>query len=137
MKQSRLDKFISEQTEYTRSQIKVMVKKGEVAVDGVTAKDPGMKITAGKNIVTVLSKTIGFSEHTYVLLNKPAGYVSSTDEMTAEQLWSLCLRICGKKVCFPQEGLIRIRWELCLSPMTENWRIVCFHQAGIYRKFIL
>lgn len=101
MKQSRLDKFISEQTEYTRSQIKVMVKKGEVAVDGVTAKDPGMKITAGKNIVTVLSKTIGFSEHTYVLLNKPAGYVSSTDEKDGRTVMELVPENLRKKGMFP------------------------------------
>ena len=40
----RLDKFLCDSGAGTRSQVKVLIKAGQVTVDGVTVKDSSMKI---------------------------------------------------------------------------------------------
>ena len=75
----RLDKFIADRTEYSRAQIKLIVKKGSVSVDGVTVKKSDMQINPENQTVCVEGKNLVHREHTYILLNKPKGYVCSTD----------------------------------------------------------
>ena len=54
----RLDKYLSECTGKTRSQVKALVKKGLVTVDGVPAKSPDMKIDETSSAVTMDGKTL-------------------------------------------------------------------------------
>ena len=49
----RLDKFLADAGAGTRSQVKQMIKSRRVQVDGVTASDPGMKVQAGEQTVTL------------------------------------------------------------------------------------
>jgi 16S rRNA pseudouridine516 synthase len=79
MKQIRLDKFIGERTEFSRSRIKELAKKGEITVDGVCIKSPDAKITPETQKISVCGRELVYREHTYVLMNKPEGYVCSTD----------------------------------------------------------
>ncbi|MCC8135735.1 MAG: rRNA pseudouridine synthase [Ruminococcus sp.] len=79
MNQIRLDKFVSERSEYSRSQIKNLVKKGEIRIDGAAAKSSDVKIDPENQKITVCGTEIIYRDKTYVLLNKPAGYVCSTD----------------------------------------------------------
>lgn len=89
MKQIRLDKFVGERTEFSRSQIKNLVKKGEIRIDGTAAKTPDVKINPEEQKITVCGNEIVYREHTYVLLNKPEGYVCSTDEKDGETVMKL------------------------------------------------
>ena len=52
----RLDKFIADRTEYSRAQIKLIVKKGSVSVDGVTVKKSDMQINPENQTVCVEGK---------------------------------------------------------------------------------
>jgi 16S rRNA pseudouridine516 synthase len=79
MNQIRLDKFISERTQYSRSQIKELVRKGNILLNGTPVKKPDIKINLTSDSVNVCGQEIIYREHTYVLLNKPEGYVCSTD----------------------------------------------------------
>ena len=54
----RLDKFISERTEYSRSNIKELAKKGQLSVNGIVEKAADRKIDSDKDTVSVLGKTI-------------------------------------------------------------------------------
>lgn len=89
MNQCRLDKFISERTEFSRSQIKQLFKKGEIFVDNIPAKSYDIKITPENQIVTVCGKNLSASKYKYLLLNKPAGYVCSTDEKDGKNVLEL------------------------------------------------
>ncbi len=99
--QMRLDKFVCERTEYSRSQIKVLVKKGDVKIDGVSAKTSDVKINPEEQKITVCGEELTYRSHTYVLLNKPAGYVSSTDEKDGETVLSLVPQNLRTKGMFP------------------------------------
>lgn len=97
----RLDKYISERTEYTRNSIRELVRKKQVSVDGVTAKAPDMKIDPEKAAVTVCGKQVCASEHRYILLNKPEGYVCSTSDHDGRNVMELIPPELRAKEMFP------------------------------------
>ncbi len=64
----------------TRSEIKTLVRQGAVTVNGQTVKDPGMQIEPLLDVVTLDGETIRYRDKVYVLLHKPAGVVSATED---------------------------------------------------------
>ncbi len=97
----RLDKFISERTEYSRSQIKQLAAGGNIKVGGATAKKADIKIDPEKDSVEVCGQLIRSEKHRYILLNKPAGYVCSTDEKDGPTVLSLVPPEMRTKGLFP------------------------------------
>ncbi len=79
-KQIRLDKYLSDSTPLSRSQIKAGIKKGQVSVNGVTCTDPGYKVTPGADEICSMGQPIGHQEYHYFMLNKPAGLLSATKD---------------------------------------------------------
>lgn len=76
----RLDKFLCETGFGTRSQVKEMLKKGQVTVNGVAAKKPEQKIDEHKDRITCQGKTASYEKYVYYMLHKPAGVVSATED---------------------------------------------------------
>ena len=101
MAQVRLDKYISERTEYSRSQIKELAAKGRITVDGAAVKRPDVKIDAENADVTVCGQALRSSRFRYILLNKPQGYVCSTDDKDGETVISLIPPEMRTKGMFP------------------------------------
>ena len=101
MAQIRLDKFISERTEYSRSRIKELAAKGKITVDGMTVKRPDDKIDPDTAVVAVCGQEIKSQRYSYILLNKPQGYVCSTDDKDGETVLKLIPPEMRKKGLFP------------------------------------
>lgn len=80
MAQIRLDKFISERTEHTRLKVKEMAKQGRITVNGEIIKKTDVKIEAETADVYVCGERIRNNIFRYILMNKPDGYVSSTED---------------------------------------------------------
>lgn len=76
----RLDKFLADMNIGTRSQVKQMIRKKQITVNGVTALRPEQKVDCGKDTVAVSGKTISYEKYRYLLLHKPAGYVTATTD---------------------------------------------------------
>ena len=76
----RLDKFLCDSGAGTRSQVKVLLKAGRVTVDGKVEKDNGRKIDPAVHVVTLDGETLGGKRRMVVMLNKPAGYVTATED---------------------------------------------------------
>ncbi|MBB6691841.1 rRNA pseudouridine synthase [Cohnella xylanilytica] len=76
----RLDKMLGNLGYGTRSGIKALVRQGAVTVNGAAAKDPGMQIDPEKDEVVLDGERIAYRDTVYVLLHKPAGYVSATED---------------------------------------------------------
>ena len=83
----RLDKFLCSTTAYTRSQIKAVLKSGRVTVDGIAAKDGSMKI--GTQQVCLDGEILGAVGTVVVMLNKPAGFVTATEDKTEKTVMEL------------------------------------------------
>ena len=76
----RLDKFLTNAGVATRSQVKVILKTGRVRVDGIAVKDGSVKIDPEKQAVTLDGEPIGGKRRMVVMLNKPEGFVTSTED---------------------------------------------------------
>lgn len=77
----RLDKMLSHLGYGTRSELKKMTKSGAVTVNGKVIKDSGWKVHPDEDCIKVNGEKVFFREHVYVLLNKPAGVISATEDV--------------------------------------------------------
>ena len=75
----RLDKFLSDSGAGTRSQVRLLLKAGRVTVDGVPCRDGSLKIDPTARIC-LDGAALGGRQRTVVMLNKPAGYVTATED---------------------------------------------------------
>ena len=76
----RLDKFLSVTATATRKETAKAVRSGGVAVNGVTAKRADLQIDPERDAVTYFGRPVAYKQYRYVLLNKPDGYVSATED---------------------------------------------------------
>ena len=85
----RLDKFLCDSGVGTRSQVKAILKSGRVTVDGRPEKDPGKKIDPRTQIIMLDGETLGGKQRTVVMLNKPAGFVTATEDPVEKTVMEL------------------------------------------------
>ncbi len=85
----RLDKFLCDSGAGTRSQVKQMLKAGRVTVDGRVEKDNGKKIDPEKQVITLDGEILGGKRRAVVMLNKPAGYVTATEDPVEKTVMEL------------------------------------------------
>ncbi len=76
----RLDKFLCDCGVGSRSQVKGILKAGRVSVDGCVVKDGSQKLDPEKQAVTLDGETLQVVGRVVVMLNKPAGYVTATED---------------------------------------------------------
>ena len=76
----RLDKFLCDSGAGTRSQVKVILKAGRVTVDGKVEKDNSRKIDPATQVITLDGQVLGGKRRAVVMLNKPAGFVTATED---------------------------------------------------------
>ena len=75
----RLDQYLTLAGEGSRSQVKQFLKKGLVQVDGITEKQAKRKVL-GNEQITLNGKPVYYEEHCYLMLHKPAGVVTATED---------------------------------------------------------
>ena len=85
----RLDKFLCDSGAGTRSQVKVMLKAGRVTVDGKVEKDNGRKVDPKTQTITLDGEVLGGYRRIVVMLNKPAGFVTATEDKTERTVMEL------------------------------------------------
>ena len=76
----RIDKFLSECGVATRKEAVKAGKAGLVTVNGKCVRDLSEHLNPESAVVTFLGKKVEYRRFTYVMLNKPEGYVSATDD---------------------------------------------------------
>lgn len=76
----RLDKFMADNGVGTRSQVKAILKSGRVTVDGIPERDNSRRIDPESQEICLDGEILGGKRRTVVMLNKPAGYVTATED---------------------------------------------------------
>lgn len=76
----RLDKFLCEMNIGTRSQVKTLIKQGTVTVNGQKAVSPEQKIDPKQDSICFKGEPLNYRAFEYFMLNKPAGYVTATED---------------------------------------------------------
>ena len=79
MKKERLDKLIASQGLLSRNDVKTMVKRGEVSVNGAIVKDSSIKVSYEDDI-KIKGESLSQTEYVYIMLNKPKGVVSASED---------------------------------------------------------
>ena len=97
----RLDKFLSNAEVLTRSQCKIAVKRKLITVNGVVVKDASIKINEEADEVFYDGKKVEFSKFTYIMLNKPSGVVSATDDGNCKTVVDIIPNDMKKRGLFP------------------------------------
>lgn len=84
----RLDKFLADCALGSRSELKSIIKKGGVTVNSAVIKDPGFQVTE-KDSVTFSGQAVTYSPFIYIMMNKPAGLISATEDKKQKTVLSL------------------------------------------------
>ena len=85
----RIDKIISQQTYYTRKDIKKLISKGMVYVNGEQVKKAETKYDESNISIKINGNEIEVRKHIYLLLNKPKGYVSASEDKVEKTVLDL------------------------------------------------
>ena len=75
----RLDKYLADMKIGTRSTVKELIKHGDITVNNKVIKDASFKVDLN-SIVRCKDEVIKYVEYEYYILNKPAGYLSATED---------------------------------------------------------
>lgn len=76
----RLDKFLVSTGSVTRSEAIKLCRTGNVTVNGRAEKDSSVKIDPEKDTVFLCGKEVEYRKYTYIMMNKPEGVVSATED---------------------------------------------------------
>ncbi|TKD67995.1 pseudouridine synthase [Pseudalkalibacillus hwajinpoensis] len=76
----RLDKLLANMGYGTRKEVKKLLKTGVVRVDEEITKDPKQHVDPEGNHVTVHEETVEYREFIYLMMNKPGGVISATED---------------------------------------------------------
>lgn len=76
----RLDKVLASSGKWSRREVKMLVRQGRVLVDGFPAASPEQKIDPDTVQLCVNGEEIAYRRYTWLMLNKPEGYLSVTSD---------------------------------------------------------
>ena len=117
----RLDKLLAATGRWSRREAKALVKAGRVRVAGVLPQGPEDKITPGTP-VTVDGRLVDTESFTYLMLHKPAGVVSATEDAREKTVLDLIPPDLRRRGLFPvgrldkdTEGLLLLTNDGALS----------------------
>ncbi len=85
----RLDKFLCDSGCGSRSQVKLLLKSGRIAVDGKRETDGSRKIDPNFHVVTLDGEALSGKRSVVGMLNKPAGYITATEDGEAPTVMEL------------------------------------------------
>jgi len=100
MAATRLDKYLAQSGERTRSESVKAVRAGQVRVNGIVVRDPAAKIKDG-DVITLMGETIGDDALQYYLLYKPAGVLTAARDSHAQTVMDLLPEALSRRKVLP------------------------------------
>ena len=76
----RLDKILASTGRWSRREVKLLVRQGRVLADGRPAASPEEKYDPAVTALTVDGEDIGYRDVTWLMMNKPGGVLSATED---------------------------------------------------------
>ena len=118
MEQMRLDKFLGVTGCCSRAEAKKAIRAGGVTVNGAVARTADCKLDPLRDRVIFCGKPVVYRKYTYILLNKPAGVVSATEDGRERTVLDLLPHDMRKEGLFPCGRLDKNTLGLVL--LTDN-----------------
>ena len=76
----RLDKALADTGQGTRSDVRALIRQGRVTVDGQAVREPALHVSPAEQAIFLDGRDIDWQPSYTLMLHKPEGVVSSTDE---------------------------------------------------------
>ena len=101
MEKQRLDKIIASTGKWSRREVKSLIRHGQVLVDGLPAAGPEEKADPETAEIVVNGEPLTYQRYTWIMLNKPAGYLSATEDGRGETVLDLLPQELRRQGLFP------------------------------------
>ena len=133
----RIDKLLSDMGIAPRSESRIACRSGQVTVDGVPVKDSSCHVDPEKQRIVFRGREISYRRYTYVMLNKPEGYVSATEDSKLPVVTELLDGELRKMELFPVGRLDRDTTGLMIltnnGPLAHRVLSPKHHVPKVYR----
>ncbi len=97
----RIDKVISSQSNFSRKEVRKMILKKRVTVDGKIVDKYDTKIDQSRVVIAIDGKDIDLKKNIYLILNKPKGYISATEDKSQRTVLELVPEEFKERELFP------------------------------------
>lgn len=97
----RIDKVISSQSNFSRKEVRQMILKKRVTVDGKIVDKYDTKIDQSRVLIAIDGKDIDLKKNIYLILNKPKGYISATEDKSQRTVLELVPEEFKERELFP------------------------------------
>lgn len=97
----RLDRYLSASGLLSRREAAVAARAGRITVGGVPVRRVDMHIDENSDCIALDGVEISYRQYEYIWLNKPAGYVSATEDRSLPYVTELLSPVLQKKGLFP------------------------------------
>lgn len=96
-----MDKILAHIGKGSRKEVRGLIKAGLVQVNEKVITDPGFKIDLNDDLIDVGGETIRYSRYVYLMLNKPQGYITATEDNYHNTVFELIDNEDRRKDLFP------------------------------------
>ena len=101
MEKQRLDKIIASTGRFSRREVKLLVRQGRVLVDGVPARSAEDRMAPETAEITVDGERLAWRRYTWLMMNKPAGVLSATEDGRGKTVLDLLPEELRRRELFP------------------------------------
>ena len=101
MEKQRLDKIIASTGKWSRKEVKNLIRHGQALVDGRPAAGPEEKADPEAAEIVVNGERLTYQRYTWIMLNKPAGYLSATEDGRGKTVLDLLAQELRRQGLFP------------------------------------
>lgn len=97
----RIDKIISSQGKYSRNEIKKLASQGRIKINDNIVKKVNEKIDIETSTIYIDNEKLDFKRNIYLILNKPKGYISASEDRSQKTVLDLIPEKYFRKGLFP------------------------------------
>ena len=97
----RLDKVLASQGIGSRKEMRDLIRSGAVCINGKAVKKPEIKVDLDSDQITVNGQALSYREHIYIMMNKPSGVVSATEDKMDKTVIDILPEEYRRKGLFP------------------------------------
>ena len=127
MKKQRLDRFISNQLNLPRSMSKTQIHRGKVKVENTVVRDPSTIIDVDTQAVFYKDQKVEYNEFLYLLMNKPKGVLSASEDKTQKTVIDLIPDNLRRNGLFPVGRLDKDTTGLLIITDDGDFAHRCIH----------
>ncbi|MCD7761417.1 MAG: rRNA pseudouridine synthase [Clostridiales bacterium] len=85
----RLDKLLADTGRWSRKEARALIRQGRLTVDGKATRQPELRVDPSAVGLAVDGEPICWSRHVYLLMNKPSGVLTATEDRHAPTVLDL------------------------------------------------